>query len=100
MHECDAQALDDDRVNGQGPRQGSGASKAAFEWAGIEGRGRFPPEVKQGIGAPHDAKAYQYADGKMVIHVVGPDLADGNRTNNEVRVSLAKVYSNIFKELV
>ena len=23
MHECDAQALDDDRVNGQGPRQGT-----------------------------------------------------------------------------
>ena len=56
----------------EGPRQGSGACKAVYDWAGLAGRGKFPAEVKRSIGAPHDAEADQHADGKVLIHVVGP----------------------------
>lgn len=81
-----------------GPGGATGISGDIYTWLKLTGAAAFPDDVKNGIKEPLKAKFHNY-DGKMCIHVVGPNLRAGRKCKRSDAVEeLAEAYANIMAQ--
>jgi len=83
-----------------GPSGAGGAAGVIYKWLGISSDPSFPQPVVDAIGQSLQAKFFSYGDdgGKKCIHVVGPDLREGNYTRETAVNDLACAYRNVLSE--
>jgi len=82
-----------------GPASGSRISAEIYKWLGIDKHPKFPDEVRNNVTEPLHAKLSNY-NGKLCIHVIGPNLRDSRRgsTREQAVLELAHAYAFILAE--